>query len=163
MNNHLNTKDHGFTLLEVVLVILIIGVIAITVTPTRLQVPMRMQYEATRVLNDIRYTQALSMASGQRYRWVRTSSTSYQITDEAGTAIMLPNGATTLTLASGISFGAFSNLPNTLVAFDSFGAPYTDSAYPGTALAATAIIPITNGTQTSNITIVQTTGYGDVS
>lgn len=153
----------GFTLLELVLVILVIGVISFTITPTRLETPIRLQYEAQRVLSDIRYAQALSMASGQRYRFVRASTTTYQLLNEAGIAITLPNGSTTLTLSSGVSFGTLTNLPSNLVAFDSFGIPYTTSSYPGTALASAATIPLTNGTQTSIITITETTGYGAIS
>jgi prepilin-type N-terminal cleavage/methylation domain-containing protein len=161
VNRKHTSASHGFTLLEMVLVILIIGVISMTVvTPTKTQVPMRLQYEARRVLNDIRYAQALSMASGQRYRWVLTSSSTYQITNEAGSAIMLANGSTTLTLSAGVTIASLSNLPNSLIAFDSAGAPYITSTYPGTALATTATIPVTSGGQTRNITVLPTTGYG---
>ncbi len=160
MNTQWKSAGQGFTLLELVLVILIVGIIAITVTPTSTQAPIRLAYEAQRILNDIRYTQAMSMASGQRYRWVRTSSTAYQITNEAGSALILPNGSSTLTLSNGVSFGSFTNLPNNLVAFDSRGAPYTTSSVPGTALGSTASIPLTNGSQTFTVSITPTTGYG---
>ena len=164
MNKELKGKEHGFTVLELVVIIVIIGVIGFTLTPnTNTQVPIRVAYEARRVLNDIRYTQALSMASGQRYRWVLASSTSYQITNEAGTAITLPNGSTTLTLSSGVSFGSLTNLPSSLVAFDSQGVPYTNSSIPGTALGSTATIPVTSGGQTFSVSITPTTGYGAVS
>lgn len=164
VNTQWSSASQGFTVLELVLVILIAGIIAVTVvTPSRMQLPMRLGYESQHILDDIRFTQAMSMASGQRYRWVRASSTTYQILDEGGTAVMFPNGNTTMTLASGISFGSLTNLPNNLVAFDSRGAPYTTSSYPGTALASTATIPVTNGSQTFTISITQTTGYGTVS
>lgn len=163
MHQYGNGASQGFTVLEMVVVIIIIGVLAVSVTPSKLQTPMRLQYEARRVLNDIRYTQALSMSSGQRYRWVRTSSTAYQILNEAGTAITLPNGSTTLSLSNGISFGTLTNLPSNLVAFDAFGTPYTTSVLPGTALASTATIPLTNGTQTSTVSITPTTGFGALS
>lgn len=160
MNTQWKSASRGFTVLELVLVILIVGIIAVTVTPTNTQVPMRLAYEARRVLNDIRYTQALSMASGQRYRWVRTSSTAYQITNEAGVALILPSGSSTMTLSNGVSFGTLANLPNDLVAFDSRGTPYTTSSLPGTALGSTASIPVTNGSQTFTVSITPTTGYG---
>lgn len=156
-------SSQGFTVLELVLVIVIIGVIlAVTVTPNWTGTSLRIEFEARRVLNDIRYAQAMSMASGQRYRWVRTSATSYQITDEAGSPIMLANGGTTLTLSGDVSLGSFTNLPNNLVAFDSRGTPYTDSSYPGTALGANAVIPVTNGSETHNVLVAPTTGYGAV-
>ncbi len=42
---------------------------------------------------------------------------------------MLPTGGTTLTLSQ-VSFGSLGNLPNSLVAFDSQGVPYTTSTLP---------------------------------
>ena len=116
--------------------------------------------EERRILNDIRYTQALSMATGQRYRWVRTSATTYQIINSAGTALILPSGSTQATLTSNVSFGAFTNLPNNLIAFDSTGTPYTDTGSPGTPLAATAIIPAVIGSNTRSIQVTPSTGYG---
>jgi prepilin-type N-terminal cleavage/methylation domain-containing protein len=152
--------NQGFTILEIILVILIIGVIGMTVTPKWTGQSLSLQYEAVRVLNDIRFAQAMSLATGQRYRWVQISSTSYQITDESGSAIMLPNGGNTLVLTNGVTFGTFTNLPGGLIAFDSQGIPYTTSAYPGTALAATAVIPVSNSSQTQNILINPVTGSG---
>lgn len=154
------TGIRGFTLLELILVILIIGVLAVSVTPRWTSTSMTLQYEARRVLGDIRYAQAMSIATGQRYRWQRTSSTTYQITNEAGAAVVLPNGATTINLSNGISFGSLTNLPGNLVAFNSLGNPYITSSIPGTALGSTAVIPLSTSTQTQNILIVSGTGYG---
>lgn len=156
-------KTLGFTLMEMVIVILIIGILAVVVVPSSNPSDSTLEYQARQVLNDIRYTQALSMATGQRYRWVRTSSSTYQILDSSGTAIALPNGGTTLTLTSGITFGSLSNLPSNLVVFDSFGVPYTDTSTPGTALASTASIPLSNGTLTRSVTITANTGYEGLS
>lgn len=154
----------GFTLLELVMVILIVGIISVVAAPNWIgSESFGPEYESRRVLNDIRYTQAMSMSSGQRYRWVRTSSSTYQILNESGTAIMLPSGSTSVTLSSGVTFGSFSNLPNNLIAFDSVGAPYTTSTYPGTALSSTATIPVTSSSNTRNVLIAAQTGYGVVS
>jgi type II secretion system protein H len=152
--------NQGFTILELVLVILILGVMATAVAPRWTGSSQTLQYEARRVLDDIRYAQAMSLASGERYRWVRTSANTYQITNQAGSAIKLAHGSTTVTLTNGATFGVFTNLPNSLLAFDSQGAPYTTSSLPGTALASTATIPLSNSTTTQTITITPTTGYG---
>lgn len=160
LNTIRKRTNQGFTLLEIVLVILIIGVIAVSTAPNWTGSSMTLEYEANRVLGDIRYAQAMSIASGQRYRWVQTSSTSYQITNEAGSAIILPNGSSTLVLSNGVSFGSLTNLPSSLIAFDSEGVPYTTSSFPGTALGSTATIPLITGTTTQNILISPTTGYG---
>ena len=153
------TSSDGFTLIELVAVIVVISILSIYALPKVASNATLVNFEAIRVLNDIRYTQLLSMLSGQRYRWVKTSSTSYQILNFAGSAVMLPNGSTTYTLASGVSFGSLTNLPSSLIAFDTTGTPYTTSSSPGTLLSSTAMIPVT-GTVTRNVEISPTTGYG---
>ena len=150
----------GFTLIELILVILVISIISATVLLQSPVSSLNMGYEANRVLNDIRYTQALSITSGQRYRWVKVSSSTYQILNEAGTPVLLPSGKNQLTLTNGITLGTLSNLPNNLIAFDSQGVPYINNSIPGTALAATASIPINSTGHTVTVQISPETGYG---
>jgi prepilin-type N-terminal cleavage/methylation domain-containing protein len=153
-------QHHGFTLLELIFILAIIGILAVAVTPKQPPDSLLVQYEARRVLNDIRYTQALSMSTGLRYRWVKVSGTSYQIVNASGIAIILPNGSSTLTLAYGATLGAITNLPNNLLSFDAYGVPYTTSGIPGTLLSSAATIAVTKGSQTATLTIQPTTGLG---
>lgn len=150
-------------MIELILVIGIIGILAVMVVPNWTHTQILVEFEARRVFNDIRFAQAMSMATGQRYRWVRTSSSSYQITNQAGTPVMLGGGATTQTMTSGSTFGTLVNLPSNVLVFDSRGIPYTDTSIPGTPLASTATIPVTGSSQTANIQITPSTGYGVVS
>ena len=150
----------GFTLIEIVIVLLIIGIISINVFLSWPATSLNLEFEARRVLHDIRYAQVLSMVTGERYRWVRISATTYQITNESGVAMVLPSGGNAITLAHGAAFGVLANLPNNLIAFDSLGSPYVNTSYPGTALSATATIPITSGSLTRSIQISAQTGYG---
>lgn len=163
MNNIKRISVNGFTVLELVLVILIIGVIAVTTVPNWTATQQGIEYEARRLLGDLRYTQAMSMTTGQRYRLVITSSNSYQILNPSGSPVMLPTGGTSLILSNNITFGSLTNLPNSLVAYDSNGIPYVDTASPGTALSSTAVIPLVSGSATRNVSITPDTGYGELS
>ena len=153
-------RFRGFTLVELLLVILITGLLAVSVMPKWTASSLGLEFEARRVLNDIRYTQALSMASGQRYRFVKISASAYRILNEAGVAITLPGGGTQQTLSGNVSFGSLGNLPGSLIAFNSQGTPYTNAALPGTALAAVASIPLMSNGQTRTVMINPETGYG---
>ena len=149
----------GFTLVELVIIIMIVGIISVIAIPKWQNNSMGLEYEARRILNDIRFTQAMSMTSGQRYRWVMVSSSTYSVLNEAGTAMLLPSGSTVATL-SRTTIGALTNLPNSLIAFDSQGTPYTTSTFPGTALASTASINLSASGSTRVIQISAGTGYG---
>jgi Tfp pilus assembly protein FimT len=154
----MNKKIAGFTFLELIIVIIVMGVIAINVFNTWPATPINLAAEVNQLADDIRYTQSLAMTKNQRYRLVITSSTQYAIQNSSGTPIVLALGNTTMTLPSGSTFGTLTGLPNNLVNFDSLGSPYTDTATPGTALAVTASIPITANGQTRTVTIAPGTG-----
>jgi prepilin-type N-terminal cleavage/methylation domain-containing protein len=150
--------QRGFTIIELVLVIMVIAILATFAAPKLFTTSITTAAQAQQLCNDIKYTQALSMTSGQRYYLIINSSTTYQIRTRTGTPIILAKGATTQTLAYGISFATLTNLPNNLIEFDGKGSPYIDTALPGTALVATATIPLVGNGQTSTITISPETG-----
>lgn len=154
--------QHGFTLIELILVIIITSILAVGVYISWPAVTIDLEAQAQQIANDIRYAQMLSMSKGERYRFVRISSTSYQITNGSGSAILLPTGSTAATLYTGITFDAFTQLPNNLIAFDGKGIPYVDTGSPGTALSSTATIPITSNGETRTISITPNTGYASL-
>lgn len=153
-------RASGFTIIEILMVIMAIAVLSIMVLPAWHGPTLSLEYNAEHLLDDIRYAQALSQTTGLRYRWVRTSTTTYQIMDNTGTAIHLSSGSTTRSLSTGVSFGTMTNLPNSMIVFNGQGVPYTDTGTPGTALATTATIPLTANGKTKTISIYSTTGYG---
>lgn len=155
-------QQNGFTLLELVIIIVLLGIIGLMVVPNWTGTALGVEFEARHVLDDIRYAQAISMATGQRYRFARLSSNTYGIYNEAGTAIVMPNGATVTTLTGNVVFSSLGNLPNNLIAFDSLGTPYITGSYPGTALASTATITLASGGNSHTISIRPGTGYASL-
>lgn len=153
-------KIDGFTMMELVIVILILGILAVMPFyqwPGRV---INLDIQAKLIVADLRYTQSLAMSKADRYRLVGTSATTYQILNGAGSAVLFPSGVTTASLDDGLSFGTAANLPNSLVAFDSRGMPYLDAAIPGTPLAfgTSYSFTISDGTNTKIISITPITG-----
>jgi len=148
MDTHRIRTQHGFTIIELSIVIIIISLLAVYVF-SNLPVPsINLATAAAQLSDDIRYTQSLSMTKNQHYRLVKLSTNTYHILNSAGTAIVLAQG-TTATLPSGVTFGTWTNLTNNLIAFDGRGIPYVDAATT-TPLASTATINLaaTGGTIT---------------
>lgn len=153
-------KLYGFTIIELVIVILAVSILAAYAVYNWPSTVINIDAQAKQFADDIRLTQSLSMAQTTRYRIVKTSATTYQILDGAGSAITLPSGDTTETLSSDLSFGTWTNLTNNLIAFDGKGTPYLDATTPGTALSAgtTYSITIIGSGNMKTITITPITG-----
>lgn len=150
-------KRSGFTIIELIVVLALIGILAAMVIPRWTTAPT-LDAQVNQLLGDIRYTQALALSHGQRFRINFTLPSTYSITTTSGTAVGNPStGATTVTLTSGVTITGLINLPNNLVAFDEQGVPYTNSTAT-TALAANATITLSGGGLTRSIVITPTTG-----
>jgi len=149
-------SEAGFTLLELVIVIIVLAILAATISPMWPYKTINLNIQARALVSDIRYTQNLAVTRGVRYYLTLTSSTTYRILDLNGGNI------TNYTLGSGITFGTLTNLPNSLIAFDGQGTPYSNTTIPGTPLAANATIRL-NASDGSNTTVTITQITGQVS
>ncbi len=149
----------GFTLIELIIVMLIITVLSteVIIQSTTTVTPMMVSAAASQVADDIRYTQAMSMFSGQRYYLTDSSNSSYSIQNGSGTAIVLANGKTVASLPAGIVFYTATNL-TAVIGFTGRGVPITDTN--GTLLTATATVTISTsaGAYPQVITLSPTTG-----
>jgi prepilin-type N-terminal cleavage/methylation domain-containing protein len=151
------TKNiHGFSMIELVFVIMVIAILARYALISYQPLPIEVSAMAQQVASDIRYSQSLSMCKGVRYHLTSTGTNTYQISDASGTPITFAMGGTTQTMGGGIFFNGAANLPNNLIAFDGWGAPYVDTA--NTSLTSAAVITLTSGTQSQTVTIQPITG-----
>src|SRR5713226_929493 len=151
----------GFTLTELVMVIVVVAIIAAIALPRMGNDPILVSTQAEQLAGDIRYVQSLAMTQAQRYR-INLNATGYTFTlaDAGGTPVAHPLTGSTAQINwnSGIAITLPpTGLPNNLVAFDGRGAPYTDNVAT-TVLAVTATIVLTRGSASQQITIAPETG-----
>jgi prepilin-type N-terminal cleavage/methylation domain-containing protein len=146
-------KLAGFTLVELLIVIVVLGILAAYVTIRLPGNSMNLSAEAALLANDIRYAQNLATSRGQRYRFSISSANTYQILlDSTGTPQILPEGGTVNTLSASIT----SNFLNNQIVFATDGTP---CSVDGSALPATLTITLARSANTKTININPETGW----
>ncbi len=157
----MNRNNHGFTLVEITVVVILIGIIAAAVFARSISVDqISIVGEVDKIRNHIRYAQSIAMKRNEV--WVISfNATQYWLSDITLNPVQLPGVATaTISLADlGVSItgGAFA------VYFDPLGIPYHSYTDEDTNTPVTSgnprIITISVGTESRTLTVTPQTGW----
>ena len=158
-----SSRSYGYTLVELVAVIVIASILAISVIPRApSQASLTLTARATQLASDIRYVQTLSMTNGQRYCLTLTPSSpysGYSLTTAASgctTTVAHPGNLTQpIGVCGSTTCITAPALANGYLQFDGLGQPYTAA---NTLLAANAVITLTDSGSSQTVTVVPTTG-----
>ncbi len=154
-----SAAEHGFTLMELVVVVVLVGLLAFTVIPRMAGPSIGLDAQAEQLAADIRYTQSLAMTRGDRYR-INLAAASYQITDSSGANPQVHPGTSStnpVLLKSANLSGYNPPLINNYLVFDGRGVPY--AVYnSNTGMASNASITLTGGGASRIVVISSETG-----
>ncbi len=155
--NRLKRAQAGFTLIELITVIIVIGILVAVVTSGSSPLSSSRIVHANSLRSHIRYAQSRAMKSGQVWG-INCNGAAYWLFNGSDPTISttLPGETTPTVVLSTLRV----SLPSFLVAFDIAGRPYSDAALttilPNTAL---TLASSDDPTATTTITIIRETGY----
>lgn len=150
--------DRGFTLVELVTILILIALLAFTAIPRNPTLALGAGAQVDQLAADIRFTQSLAMTHGDRFR-INLAATSYQITDSSGVAVAHPVTQTTAPIAlDSVTLSGFNPpLTNNYLAFDGRGIPFAAVA-SSTPLAVNVTITLAGNGESRNIVVTPETG-----
>jgi prepilin-type N-terminal cleavage/methylation domain-containing protein len=153
-------KTRGFTLLELIIVIIIVSILGLVMVTALPSSANKLPAQAQALINNLRYIQFAAISKDTSYR-VNLSATGYDFTSANGlTNISHPaSGSNTISLDGDVSL-SWNNavLPNNYIVFNYLGVPYSDAAMT-TPLTSNAILTLTVGGSSMNVVVTAGTGF----
>lgn len=155
------TRNHGFTLVELIIIIMLVAIVGVFVV---IRMPnqgaMDLPNQASQVTNNIRYTQASAMSANMRYRFYfganNYSVAIFNQTTGSETFIIFPiANSTTVALVAGASFSK----PPTPDCFAFNGKGQPCDCVSGALITTDITVSLTMSGLTRDIIITAYTGY----
>jgi prepilin-type N-terminal cleavage/methylation domain-containing protein len=121
-------NNTAFTLIEMIIVIVILGVIAVAVAPKASFDGYKEEADVTRFLTDIKYVQHKSMVTGDNWS-IKLNTNSYELLDKDGNLAEIETGENPVNIKGTLSYSIDSgqNLIANRLFFDYLGRPLIDS------------------------------------
>lgn len=148
------TQQRGFTLLELVIVLVILGALAAFAVPRFSPSDNTVAAQADRLARDLRHAQALAMNQGRRLAFELPSAAAYRVT-AGGSTITDPATQQPFLVALENTV----SVSGTGVSFDSLGRPVV----AGSLLGVPRVYTLSGTSRTATVTLSPVTGFVTVS
>lgn len=153
---HSPTSIKGFSLVELVVVMVILAVLAATFLPKTSDRTINVNAQADMIAGEVRYVQSLAMTQGQRY-YISSTSTTYGLFAVSG-ATPIPHPTTGSTTPIPLAAGITATMSTPVIAFDGKGIPYTNASATTALSGVNATITLSSDTANAVVEVFPETG-----
>jgi len=145
-----NFSQKGFTLLELVLILTMIGMVSVGLFNASTIQTVDVEPAAIKVINDIRFAQDRAMVTGRNHGFITNSTTQYTIYDSVPTTpTMDPSSQTNMVISLSPTYQNVVFQNNYQIEFNSLGTPVVGAG---------TNISLSNGSVTKQFLVTNNTG-----